>query len=83
MRDGGQAIDSQPLRQEKVVVLKQIRGKDDLASWVIDSLGGERVTEALKNYVSRTAVEHSEFYQTLKNKAQEIDSGDKDIDIEP
>lgn len=57
--------------------------KDDLASWVIDSLGSERVTEALKNYVSRTDVEHSEFYQTLKNKAQEIDGGDKDIDIEP
>jgi predicted ABC-type ATPase len=57
--------------------------KDDLASWVIESLGSERVSEALKNYISRSDVEHSEFYQTLKNKAQEIDSGDKDIDIEP
>jgi len=57
--------------------------KDDLASWVIESLGSERVSEALKNYISKSDVEHSEFYQTLKNKAQQIDSGDKDIDIEP
>lgn len=57
--------------------------KDDLASWVIESLGSERVSEALKNYISKNDVEHSEFYQTLKNKAQQIDSGNKDIDIEP
>ena len=57
--------------------------KDDLAGWVIESLSSERINEALKNYISRDGVEHSEFYQTLRDKAQQIDSSDKDIDIEP
>lgn len=35
------------------------------------------------NYIARDDVEHSEFYQTLKDKVQQIDNRDKDIDIEP
>lgn len=30
-----------------------IADKDDLAGWVIESLGSERINEALKNYISR------------------------------
>ena len=60
-----------------------IADKDDLTGWVIESLGSERINEALKNYISRDDVEHSEFYQTLRDKAQQIDSSDKAIDIEP
>ena len=48
--------------------------KDDLAGWVIESLGSEKINEALKNYISRDDVEHSEFYRTLRDKAQQIDS---------
>ena len=60
-----------------------IADKDDLAAWVVNSLGSERIDEALMNYIARDDVEHSEFYQTLKDKVQQIDNRDKDIDIEP
>ena len=60
-----------------------IADKDDLAAWVVNSLGSERINEALMNYIARDDVEHSEFYQTLKDKVQQIDNRDKDIDIEP